>query len=278
MNTFQAALQQNHPLKIIGVINAYVAMMAEKRGVQALYLSGAGVANYSFGLPDLGITSLNDVVEEVRRIRGATSLPLLVDIDTGWGGDLVIERAIRELIRAGASAIHIEDQVAEKRCGHRAGKQVVDYQEMVLRLEAVIKGRGNDKLFIVARTDSFETEGLEGVIRRAQAYEKAGAEMIFADALPTLDDFITLKKNLRIPVLINQTEFGVTPLFSYDQLKISGIEAILYPLSLARGMMGEALRILETIVQKGTIEERLHAMQPRQELYQFLDYEKKENR
>ena len=264
MESFAQALSSHKPLKIIGVINAYVAKMAEANDAPALYISGAGVANYAWGLPDQGVTTLENVAEEVKRIRSASRLPLLVDMDTGWER---IEEAVRTLTAAGASAIHIEDQIPQKRCGHLSGKEVVSIEEMVVRLKAA-KFKG---LFLVARTDAYEKEGLEGVIKRAQAYEKAGAEMLFADALPSLEDFIRLKKSISLPVLINQTEFGVTPLYPFEKIKDARLDAVLYPLSLARGMMGEALRILKEIVQKGDVTSSLPRMQPRKELYEYLD-------
>lgn len=250
-------------LQIIGVINAYAAKMAEQEGAKALYVSGAGVANYAWGLPDEGLTTLEQVAEEVRRIRSVTKLPLLVDVDTGWDS---IKETMEVMAQAGASAVHLEDQIPKKKCGHLSGKEVVSIDEMLSRL----KQAKHKKLFLVARTDAFEKEGLKGVIKRAKAYEKGGADMIFADALPRLEDFIALQSQVSIPLLINQTEFGVTPLYSLQELKKSEIAAVLYPLSLARGMMKGALTILRDILQKGDVTSSLSTMQTRKELYGYL--------
>lgn len=265
MNLFTKALQKHNPLKVIGVINAYLAKMAEKEGAAALYLSGAGVANYAWALPDVGLTTLEQVAEEVTRIRSSSSLPLLVDIDTGWDK---VKEAVHTLHKAGASAIHIEDQIFDKKCGHLPGKRVVPIEAMCERLHEA----RYQNLFLVARTDAYETEGIEGVIARAKAYEAAGADMIFADALPHLDDFKTLHKNIGLPLLINQTEFGVTPLYAFAELKKAKVDAILYPLSLARAMMAAAKVVLKEILTKGDVKEVLTQMQPRKELYDTLDY------
>lgn len=262
------------PLKIIGVINPFVAMMAEELGAKALYVSGAAVANYEWGLSDLGLTTLDEVANVVFRIRTVTSLPILVDIDTGWGNELMIERVIRFMIQSGASAIHIEDQVQAKRCGHREGKKVVSIQEMQSRLEAAIEARREHPLLIGARTDAFESEGLKGVITRAKAYKKA--DFIFPDALPSLSDFLTLKKKTGLKILINQTEFGKTPLYPWKKLK--PLDYVLYPVSLARGMNFQAKKILERVIEKGEVGDLVQEMQPRSELYKFLDYEKSERR
>lgn len=262
------------PTKYIGVVNPYTAMMAEQLGAKALYVSGAAVANYEWGLPDLGLTTLDEVAHVVFRIRSVTQLPILVDIDTGWGNELMIERVIKFMIQSGATAIHIEDQIAAKRCGHRDNKKVVSIEEMQARLDAALSARGNNKLLIGARTDAYEQEGMEGVIKRGLAYKKA--DFLFPDALPTLNDFITLKKEVELPVLINQTEFGKTPLYSWNELK--ALDFILYPLSVARGMNYQAKKVLESLIRKGEIGTLLKEMQPRSELYQFLDYENLERR
>lgn len=265
MNLFAQALQNHKPLKVIGVINAFVAKMAQKEGANAIYVSGAGVANYTWGLPDVGLTTLEQVADEVRKIRSASSLPILVDIDTGWGR---IQEAMALLEQVGASAVHLEDQVVNKKCGHLPGKRVVPLEEMLTRLRQAKLG----KLFLVARTDAYETEGLEGVIKRAQAYEKVGADMIFADALPSLDDFIRLQQTIKLPLLINQTEFGVTPLYPFNAIKTAHLAAVLYPVSLARGMMASSKKILQEILQHGDVNQVLPLMQPRKELYDYLDY------
>lgn len=260
------------PIKIIGVINPYVAMMADQLGAKALYISGAAVANYEWGLPDLALTTLDEVADVVFRVRSKTRLPILVDIDTGWGSPLMIERSIKYLMQAGASAIHIEDQVLEKRCGHRSGKRVVPIDEMQERLDAAITARSDAPFLIGARSDAYETEGLKGVIERAKAYSKA--DFFFPDALPDLKDFIAVKKETTLPVLINQTEFGKTPLYPFEELK--ALDFVLYPLSAARAMNYQAKKVLESIIQKGRVQ--TDEMQPRQELYHFLDYESFEKR
>lgn len=265
MNLFAQELKNHKPLKVIGVINAYVAKMAEREGAKALYVSGAGVANYAWAVPDIGLTTLEQVIEEVRRIRSASTLPILVDIDTGWGK---IKEAMSFLEKVGASAVHLEDQVADKKCGHLSGKRVVSIEEMVQRVHEAKQST----LFLIARTDAYETEGLEGVARRAQAYEEAGADMIFADALPCLDDFMHLQKVVKLPLLINQTEFGVTPLYPFAEIQRAHLAAVLYPLSLARGMMATSKRILKEILQQGDVQKVLPLMQPRKELYDYLDY------
>lgn len=262
------------PLKIIGVINPYIAMMAEEMGAQALYVSGAAIANYEWGLPDLALTTLDEVADVVFRIRSKTKLPLLVDIDTGWGSPLMIERAIKYLIQAGASAVHIEDQVFEKRCGHRSGKSVVSIPEMLERIEAAIGAKGSNAFLIGARSDAYEKEGLKGVIERAKAYSKA--DFFFPDALPDLKDFIAIKNASSMPILINQTEFGKTPLYSFSELK--GLDYVLYPLSVVRGMNFQAKAVIESILREGSVERELDKMQTREELYHFLDYESYEKR
>lgn len=266
------ALADERPLQIVGVINAYAAMMAEQTGFRALYLSGAGVANASHGLPDLGMTTLNEVLEEVRRIVGASSLPLLVDADTGWGGALMIGRTVRELIRAGAAAMHIEDQVAAKRCGHRPGKALVPAAEMVDRIKAAVDARTDRDFVIMARTDAMAGEGVEGVIDRAGRYREAGAEMLFAEAVTNIDQYRLIAAAVGIPVLANLTEFGMTPLYSREELAAAGVAMILYPLSAWRAMNTAALKVFQTIRHDGTQAALVDSMQSRAELYRFLGY------
>src|SRR5690625_3992863 len=228
---FRAALDEESPLQIAGAVNAYTALLAQRAGFRALYVSGAGVANASFGLPDLGITMLNDVVEDVRRITAATSLPVLVDVDTGWGGAFNIARTVRELERAGAGALHLEDQVQAKRCGHRPGKALVAAEEMVDRVKAAGDARPDESFVLMARTDAHASEGLEAAMERAQRYVEAGADMIFAEALTTLEEFRTFATTVRVPVLANITEFGQTPLITVEELRSAGVGMALYPLS-----------------------------------------------
>lgn len=269
---FQAALQQEQPLQIVGAVNAYTAMLAQRAGFKALYLSGAGVANASFGMPDLAMTSLNDVCEDIRRITGATDLPLLVDADTGWGGAFMIGRTIREMHRAGAAACHLEDQVAAKRCGHRPGKALVEAGEMCDRLKAAVDGRGNDDFIIMARTDAHAVEGQQAALDRAAAYVEAGADMIFAEALTTVEEYKQFTDTIKVPVLANLTEFGKTPLFTTDELAAVGVSMTLYPLSAFRAMSQAALSVYETLRKDGTQKASIDAMQTRDELYDVLDY------
>lgn len=269
---FRKALKENHPLQIVGTINAYTAMMAEKVGHQAIYLSGGGVANASYGLPDLGMTTLNDVVEDVRRITAATDVPLLVDIDTGWGGAFNIARTIREMERAGAAAVHIEDQVAQKRCGHRPNKEIVSQEEMVDRIKAAVDARQDDDFFIMARTDAFQKEGLEAAIERAKACIEAGADGIFAEAVTELEHYKAFSEALDVPVLANITEFGATPLYNRKELAEAGAGMVLYPLSAFRAMNKAALAVYENILEKGDQKDVVDLMQTRMELYDFLNY------
>jgi len=269
---FRKALKENHPLQIVGTINAYTAMMAEKVGHQAIYLSGGGVANASYGLPDLGITTMNDVVEDVRRITAATDVPLLVDIDTGWGGAFNIGRTIREMERAGAAAVHIEDQVAQKRCGHRPNKEIVSQEEMVDRIKAAVDAREDDDFFIMARTDAFQKEGLDAAIERAKACIEAGADGIFAEAVTELEHYKAFSEALDVPVLANITEFGATPLYNRKELAEAGAGMVLYPLSAFRAMNKAALLVYENILEKGDQKDVVDLMQTRMELYDFLNY------
>jgi methylisocitrate lyase len=247
-------------------------MMAEKVGHQAIYLSGGGVANASFGLPDLGMTTMNDVVEDVRRITTASNAPLLVDIDTGWGGAFNIARTIREMERAGAAAVHIEDQIAQKRCGHRPNKEIVSQQEMVDRIKAAVDARVDDDFFIMARTDAFQKEGLEAAIERAKACVEAGADGIFAEAVTELEHYEAFSKALDVPILANITEFGATPLYNRKELADAGAAMVLYPLSAFRAMNKAALNVYETLLEKGDQKDVVDQMQTRMELYDFLNY------
>jgi len=269
---FRKALKEKQPLQIVGTINAYAAMMAERVGHQAIYLSGGGVANASYGLPDLGMTSMNDVVEDVRRITAATDVPLLVDIDTGWGGALNIARTIREMERAGAAAVHIEDQVAQKRCGHRPNKEIVSKDEMVDRIKAAVDARENDDFFIIARTDAFQKEGLEAAIDRAKACIEAGADAIFAEAVHELSDYKAFSDAIDAPILANITEFGATPLYNRSELADAGAAMVLYPLSAFRAMNKAALAVYQNILDKGDQKDVVDLMQTRMELYDFLNY------
>lgn len=266
------ATNDNDPLQIVGTINAYCAMMAEKTGHQAIYLSGAGVANASYGLPDLGMTSLNDVLEDVRRITAASHLPLLVDIDTGWGGAFNIARTIKEMIRAGAAAVHIEDQVAQKRCGHRPNKAIVSKEEMVDRIKSAVNARTDDNFVLMARTDALAIEGIDASIERACLYVDAGADMIFPEAMQTLDDYRRFTAAVKVPVLANITEFGQTPLFNCRELSDAGIDMVLYPLSAFRAMNQAALNVYQRLLADGDQTQALNTMQTRADLYYFLDY------
>lgn len=271
---FRAALEAERPLQVAGTINALCALLAEQAGFRAIYLSGAGVANASHGLPDLGMTTLQDVLEDARRITSATTVPLLVDIDTGWGSGLTIGRAIRELERAGVAAVHLEDQVDAKRCGHRAGKQVVAAEEMVDRVQAAVEARSDPSFVVMARTDAAAVEGLEAAIERSLKYVEAGADMIFAEALTTLDEYRRFTVAVSVPVLANITEFGKTPLLTVDELRDAGVGLVLYPLSAFRAMNAAAQRVYRTIRAEGTQRGVVQAMQTRAELYELLDYER----
>jgi methylisocitrate lyase len=274
----RAALAQERPLQVVGTINAYAALLAERAGFRAIYLSGAGVANASFGLPDLGITGLNDVCEDVRRITGATALPLLVDADTGWGTAFNISRTVRDLIRSGAAGCHLEDQVQAKRCGHRPGKALVTPEEMVDRIKAATDGRTDREFVLMARTDAHAVEGQQTAIERAQRYVEAGADMIFAEALTTLDEYRQFTAAARVPVLANITEFGKTPLFTVAELASADVSLVLYPLSAFRAMAKAAESVYGAIRRDGTQKAVLDTMQSRAELYEVLgyhDYERK---
>ena len=275
----RSALRAERPLQVVGTINAYCALLAKRAGFKAIYLSGAGVANASHGLPDLGITSLDEVCEDIRRITQATDLPLLVDADTGWGGPFMIERTVREMTQAGAAGCHIEDQVHFKRCGHREGKQLVSIAEMCGRVRAAAAARTDPQFVVMARTDSYANEGIGGSIERARAYAKAGADMIFAEALASLGEYRAFAKALgRTPVLANLTEFGKTPLLTVDELRSAGVAIALYPLSAFRAMNRAAEEVYAAIGKKGTQKSVVGSMQTRAELYDVLGYEEYERR
>ncbi|MEQ8374178.1 MAG: methylisocitrate lyase [Roseibium aggregatum] len=271
---FRQALKEENPLQVMGSINAYTAMMAERVGYKALYLAGAGVANASYGLPDLGITNLSDVLTDLRRVTDASSLPVLVDVDTGFGGAFTIARLVRGLIKDGAGAMHMEDQVQLKRCGHRPGKEIVSKQEMVDRVKAAVDAKTDDQFFIVARTDALAIEGLNGAIDRACAYVEAGADMIFAEACTELSQYKAFVDALDTPypVLANITEFSKTPNFTLDELRGVGVSAALYPLSANRAMNAAALKVYKHIREVGSATGVLDIMQKREELYDFLNY------
>lgn len=269
---FREALSQEKPLQMVGTINAMTAMLAKKAGFKAIYLSGAGVANASFGLPDLGMTNLSDVAEEVRKITGAVDLPLLVDMDTGWGNEFNIARAVRELTKAGAAGAHIEDQVHTKRCGHRPNLVLVNTQEMVNRLKAALDAKTDPHFVIMARTDALRTEGLDAALDRVKHYVEAGAEMIFFEGVRELSEYEALAKVCKVPILANITEFGLTPLFTKEELKKAGCSIILYPLSAFRAMNAAAEAVFNAIRKDGTQQSQIDNMQTRQALYEVLNY------
>jgi len=269
---FRSALRAQKPLQIVGTINAYTAMMAQQLGHHAIYLSGAGVANASYGLPDLGMTSLNDVIADVQRISAASDLPLMVDIDTGWGGAFNIAKTIRDMEKAGAAAVHIEDQVAQKRCGHRPNKAIVSTEEMVDRIKAAVDARRDENFFIMARTDAFAQEGLEKAVARAQAYVAAGADGIFAEAVQTEEHYRAFAEALDVPILANMTEFGKTELYNKAQLAEWGVGMVLYPLSAFRAMNKAAEQVYKTILADGDQSAVVDTMQTRMELYDYLGY------
>ena len=269
---FRSAVAEHAPLQIPGTINAYCALLAERAGFKAIYVSGAGVANASFGLPDLGMTTLGDVLEDVRRITAVTPLPLLVDVDTGFGGAFNIARTTHEMIRAGAAAMHLEDQELAKRCGHRPNKATVSVPEMCDRIKAAVDARTDSEFVVMARTDAFAREGREATIERVARYVEAGADMIFAEALYTLDDYRAFAGAVAVPVLANLTEFGMTPYFTVRELGSAGVKMILYPLSAFRAMSQAALDVYHTLLQHGTQRPMLDDMQTRDELYDVLGY------
>lgn len=275
---FREAIAAEKPLQVMGTVNAYAAMMATKVGYKAIYLSGAGCANYSYGLPDLGITSLEDVLIDVRRITAAVDTPLLVDIDTGWGGAFNIARTVKEMIKAGAAAVHIEDQVALKRCGHRPNKEIVGIDEMVDRVKAAVDAKTDADFVVMARTDSLQKEGLNGVIDRISAYVEAGADAIFAEAMTDITMYRKVCDAVNVPVLANITEFGDTPYYTTSELGEQGIAMVLYPLSGTRAMQKAALAVYESVRKEGTQVNVLDLMQKRKELYEFLDYHSYEDK
>ncbi len=275
---FRRAVEDNNPLQVVGTINPYCAMMAKNLGHQAIYLSGGGIANASYGLPDLGITTLNDVLVDVERITNACDLPLLVDIDTGFGGAFNIARTIKAMEKAGAAAVHMEDQVAQKRCGHRPNKAIVSQQEMVDRVKAAADARINPEFVLMARTDALAVEGIDSAIERAIACVEAGADMIFPEAMNTLDQYVQFSTSLEsatgkhIPILANITEFGQTPLFNTQELAASKVDMVLYPLSAFRAMNKAAEMVYTHLLEQGNQEALLGDMQTRKELYQHLNY------
>ena len=275
---FRQALADNKPLQIVGTINAYSAMMAKQIGHQAIYLSGGGVANASYGLPDLGMTSLNDVLVDVQRITSACDLPLMVDIDTGWGGAFNIAKTVRDMQKAGAAAVHMEDQVAQKRCGHRPNKEIVSVEEMSDRIRAAVDARTDPDFFIMARTDAFAQEGLEAAIERAKAYVAAGADGIFAEAIKTQAHYRAFSEALDVPILANITEFGQTELWNKEELGEWGVDMVLYPLSAFRAMNKAAELVYSSILKDGDQKAVVDTMQTRMDLYDYLgyhDYEQK---
>ncbi len=269
---FRAALTKHNPLQIVGTINAYCAMLAEDAGHDAIYLSGGGVANASYGLPDLGITSLNDVIQDVERISYATEIPLLVDIDTGWGGAFNIARSIKAMEKAGAAAVHLEDQVSQKRCGHRPNKAIVSQREMVDRVKAAVDARNDEQFVVMARTDALAVEGMETAVERAVACVEAGADAIFPEAILELEQYAEFAKAVEVPILANITEFGKTPLFNCRELAAVGVAMVLYPLSAFRAMSKAALEVYQTIAVDGDQKAVLERMQTRTELYEVLGY------
>lgn len=275
---FRKVLEAPSPLQIVGTINAYTAMMATQIGHQAIYISGGACANASYGLPDLGMTSLNDVADDARRITAAVDTPLMVDIDTGWGGAFNIARTIKQMTAAGVAAVHIEDQVFQKRCGHRPNKELVSPQEMCDRIKAAVDAKTDDSFFILARTDAYSTEGLQAAIERSSMYMEAGADGIFAEAMSSLDEYKQFKQRLAAPLLANMTEFGVTPLFTKDELASADVDMILYPLTAVRAMNKIAEEVYRQLHDVGDQNALLPKMQTRDELYQYLgyyDFEKK---
>ena len=272
------ALAIENPLQVVGTINAYSALMAERVGFRSIYLSGGGVANASYGLPDIGMTTLNDVLEDVRRISNTTELPLLVDADTGWGNAFMIAKTICQMIRAGAAGLHIEDQVQAKRCGHRPNKEIVSAAEMVDRMKAAADAKTDPDFVLMARTDAAAVEGIDSAIDRSCRYVEAGADMIFAEALTELDQYRKFANAVDVPILANITEFGKTPLYTIEELKAAGVSLVLYPLSAFRAMSAAALNVYQTLRREGTQKDVVHTMQTRAELYELLDYHEYERK
>ena len=275
---FRRAVQEESPLQIVGTITAYTARMAQQTGYKAIYLSGGGVAANSLGMPDLGISTMDDVITDAQRITDACALPLMVDIDTGWGGAFNIARTIRHMIRADVAAVHMEDQVSAKRCGHRPGKEVVTKQEMVDRIKAAVDARHDESFVIMARTDSLAVEGLESAIERAIAYREAGADMIFPEAITALDMYRQFRAAVGVPILANLTEFGATPLFTLDELRGANVDIALYCCGAYRAMNAAALNFYKTLRAEGTQKNVVHTMQSRMELYDYLGYHEYEQK
>jgi methylisocitrate lyase len=275
---FRAALAAESPLQVMGAITAYAGLMAKRVGYQALYLSGGGVAANSLGMPDLGISTMEDVLTDARRIVDATQMPLLVDIDTGWGGAFNIARTIRSFINIGVAAVHIEDQVGQKRCGHRPGKEVVPKEEMVDRVKSAVDARTDAGFVIMARTDAAASEGIDAAIDRACAYVEAGADMIFPEAMRTLDDYRRFKAAVKVPILANLTEFGSTPFFTTDELRSANVDIALYCCGAYRAMNKAALHFYDTVRREGTQKNIIDTLQTREELYDFLGYHRYEDK
>ncbi|KFX29489.1 methylisocitrate lyase [Ralstonia solanacearum] len=269
---FRRAMAESQPLQVVGAITAYAAKMAEQTGFKAVYLSGGGVAANSLGIPDLGISTMDDVLIDARRITDAVDIPLLVDIDTGWGGAFNIARTVRAFIKAGVAAVHLEDQVGQKRCGHRPGKEVVSADEMVDRVKAAVDARTDDDFVIMARTDAAASEGIDAAIERAVAYVEAGADMIFPEAMKTLDDYRRFRAAVKVPILANLTEFGSTPLFTVDALRGADVDIALYCCGAYRAMNAAALNFYETVMRDGTQKAAVDTMQTRADLYRYLGY------
>lgn len=270
---FRSLIKEHSPLQIPGTINAYSAILAKEAGFKAIYLSGAGIANAAFGLPDLGMTTLTEVAEEARRITQISPLPLLVDIDTGWGHVFNVARTIQLMERAGVAAVHLEDQITEKRCGHRSGKKLISPQAMGDKIKAAVDARSDKNFVIMARTDAYSIEGISAAIERAQYYVELGADMLFPESMTTLLEYQTICHTVRVPVLANITEFGKTPLFTQEELNLAGVQLILYPLSAFRAMSYAALALYKEIKQNGTQRNFIETMQTREELYKLLGYE-----
>lgn len=275
---FRTAIKEESPLQVMGAITAYAGMMAKRTGYKALYLSGGGVAANSLGMPDLGISSMEDVLTDARRIVEATDMPLLVDIDTGWGGAFNIARTIKSCIRTGIAAVHMEDQVGQKRCGHRPGKEVVSLSEMVDRVKAAVDAKTDSSFVLMARTDAAAVEGVDSAIERACAYVEAGADMIFPEAMRSLDDYRRFKNAVKVPILANLTEFGSTPFFTTDELRDAGVDIALYCCGAYRAMNKAALNFYETVRREGTQKNIVDTLQSRADLYDFLNYHSYEDK
>jgi methylisocitrate lyase len=276
--SFRLVVAEESPLQVMGAITAYAGLMAKRTGYKALYLSGGGVAANSLGMPDLGISTMEDVLTDARRIVDATGMPLLVDIDTGWGGAFNIARTIRSFERIGVAAVHMEDQIGQKRCGHRPGKEVVSLQEMTDRFKAAVDARTDSGFVLMARTDAAAVEGLDSAIERAVAYVDAGADMIFPEAMSSLEDYRKFKAAVKVPILANLTEFGSTPFYSTDELRDAGVDIALYCCGAYRAMNKAALNFYETVRRDGTQKNIIDALQTRAELYDFLDYHSYEDK